>query len=125
MFERLARSAFPALEWADNLWHGLSNFSRPYINVRDQLVRYLGGPERSRCGVFPRPSCRRPESFAASLDGPGRYRDLGRKWGYQEVSTVPAGPYPEAIAEPTKCSGGMSSYNLMWIGFTSCTNRHR
>ena len=26
MFERLARSAFPALERADNVWHGLGNF---------------------------------------------------------------------------------------------------
>ena len=43
MFERLARSAFPALEWADDGWHGLRRFSRPYIDVRDELVRYLGG----------------------------------------------------------------------------------
>ena len=43
MFERLARSAFPALEWADDVWHGLRRFSRPYIDVRDELVRYLGG----------------------------------------------------------------------------------
>lgn len=43
MFERLARSAFPALEWADDIWRGLGNLSRPYIEVRDELVRYLGG----------------------------------------------------------------------------------
>ena len=43
MFERLARSAFPALEWADGVWRGLGRFSRPYIEVRDELVRYLGG----------------------------------------------------------------------------------
>ena len=43
MFEYLARSAFPALEWADDIWHGLGHFSRPYIEVRDELVRYLGG----------------------------------------------------------------------------------
>ena len=42
-FERLARSAFPALDWADNVWRGLGHFSRPYIEVRDQLVRCLGG----------------------------------------------------------------------------------
>ena len=40
-FERLARSAFPALEWADDIWHGLRRFSRPYIDVRDELVHYL------------------------------------------------------------------------------------
>ena len=43
MFERLAQSAFPALEWADGVWRGLGHFSRPYIEVRDELVRCLGG----------------------------------------------------------------------------------
>ena len=43
MFEHVAPSAFPALEWADDVWQGLGDFSRPYINVRDELVRYLGG----------------------------------------------------------------------------------
>ena len=45
MFECLARSAFPALDWADGVWCGLAlgHFSRPYIEVRDELVRYLGG----------------------------------------------------------------------------------
>ena len=43
MFERLASSAFPALEWADNVWDGLGQFSRSYIEVRDELVRSLGG----------------------------------------------------------------------------------
>ena len=41
-FQHFARSAFPALEWADNVWHGLGAFSRPYIDIRSQLVRYLG-----------------------------------------------------------------------------------
>ena len=43
MFERLAPSAFPALEWADNIWDGLGQFSRSYIEVRAELVRSLGG----------------------------------------------------------------------------------
>ena len=43
MFERLTASAFPALEWADNVWRGLGDFSRPYIDVRGELVRCLGG----------------------------------------------------------------------------------
>ena len=42
-FERLAQSAFPALAWADGVWHGLGHFSRPYIEVREELVRCLGG----------------------------------------------------------------------------------
>ena len=43
MFARLAPSAFPALEWADGLWNGLGDFDRPYVAVRDELIRYLGG----------------------------------------------------------------------------------
>ena len=43
MFECLARSAFPAIAWADGVWRGLGHFSRPYIEVRDELVRSLGG----------------------------------------------------------------------------------
>ena len=43
MFECLAPSAFPMLDWADGVWRGLRDFSRPYIAVRDELVRYLGG----------------------------------------------------------------------------------
>ena len=42
-FGCLARSAFPALEWADGIWDDLGKFSRPYIDVRDGLVRCLGG----------------------------------------------------------------------------------
>ena len=42
-FGILARSAFPALEWADNIWRGLRHFSRPYIDVREQVINCLGG----------------------------------------------------------------------------------
>ena len=42
-FERLARSAFPALKWADSVWSGLGDFSRPYIEVRNELILCLGG----------------------------------------------------------------------------------
>lgn len=42
-FKHLAQSAFPALEWADNVWSGLRDFSRPYINIRDELIHYLAG----------------------------------------------------------------------------------
>ena len=40
-FERLATSAFPALDWADNVWRGLGAFSRPYIAVRGELLSCL------------------------------------------------------------------------------------
>ena len=42
-FGILARSAFPALEWADNIWRGLDHFSRPYIDVREEVIDCLGG----------------------------------------------------------------------------------
>ena len=42
-FEDLAGSAFPALEWADRVWSGLRHFSRPYVDVRNELVRGLSG----------------------------------------------------------------------------------
>ena len=42
-FEHLARSAFPDLDWADNVWRGLRDFSCPFLEVRGELVRYLGG----------------------------------------------------------------------------------
>ena len=42
-FERLAHSAFPRLDWADNIWRGLRDLSRPYLEVRGELVRCLGG----------------------------------------------------------------------------------
>ena len=42
-FEILAGSAFPALEWADNIWRGLGHFSRPYIAVREEVIGCLGG----------------------------------------------------------------------------------
>lgn len=43
VFECLAGSAFPALDWADGVWRGLGDFSRPYVEVRQELVRSLGG----------------------------------------------------------------------------------
>ena len=51
MFEHLAPSAFPALKWADNVWRGLGDFSRPYVNIRQELVRCLGGlsDQGARC----------------------------------------------------------------------------
>ncbi len=43
MFKRVAPSAFPALEWADDVWQGLKDFRRGYISVREKLTRCLGG----------------------------------------------------------------------------------
>jgi len=51
-FKRLARSGFPAFGWADNVWRGFRRFSRPYIAVRDELVRYLSGPSDHGAACF-------------------------------------------------------------------------
>lgn len=39
MFEYLARSAFPALAWADGVWRGLGHFSRPYTEGKRSVGR--------------------------------------------------------------------------------------
>lgn len=41
-FASLAPHAFPELEFADGLWGGLRDFSRPYRDRRDELVTMLG-----------------------------------------------------------------------------------
>ena len=46
MFERLAPSAFPTLDWADNVWQGLGDFSRPYIERSGRTSPLLGWPKR-------------------------------------------------------------------------------
>lgn len=41
-FAALAPHAFPELDFADGLWSGLRDFSRPYRDRRDELVAMLG-----------------------------------------------------------------------------------
>jgi hypothetical protein len=38
----LAESAFPTLSWADGVWRGLGDFSKPYRDLRAVLVVHLG-----------------------------------------------------------------------------------
>ena len=66
-FERLARSAFPALEWADGIWGGLGAFSRPYIDVRGELVRCLGGLSDHGAACFDNFLAGDPGQLAGSL----------------------------------------------------------
>lgn len=66
-FERLARSAFPALEWADGIWGGLRAFSRPYIDVRGELVRRLGGLSDHGAACFDSFLAGDPGQLAGSL----------------------------------------------------------
>ncbi len=42
-FMELAHSAFPALEWADDVERSLGKFSRPYLEIRSDLAKALGG----------------------------------------------------------------------------------
>ena len=66
-FERLARSAFPALEWADGIWRGLRDFSRPYIEVREELVRCLGGLSDHGAACFDNFRAGDPQQLATFL----------------------------------------------------------
>ena len=66
-FERLARSAFPALDWADDVWSGLGDFSCPYIDIRDKLVRYLGGLSDHGAACFDTLHAGDPRHLAAVL----------------------------------------------------------
>ena len=67
MFERIAQSAFPALEWADNVWRGLRDFSRPYIEVRGELVLRLGGLSDHGAACFEEFRAGDPRQLASAL----------------------------------------------------------
>ena len=111
-FERLARSAFPALEWADNVWSGLGHLSRPYIEVRDKLVRCLGGLSDHGAACFRRISGRRPASTGARACRPRSARRCRMRMGLPSSILNQGETVLGAIAAPTKCSGGTSNCSL-------------
>ena len=41
-FEECAKSAFPSLGFADDVWSGLRDFSKPYTEIKIDLIRILG-----------------------------------------------------------------------------------
>lgn len=41
-FQTLAASAFPDLRWADCVWRGLGDFSKPFHDLRAEITRHLG-----------------------------------------------------------------------------------
>ncbi len=41
-YPALAASAFPELRWADGLWGGLHDFSKPFRELRAEVTRHLG-----------------------------------------------------------------------------------
>ena len=66
-FERLSRSAFPVLDWADNVWRGLGHLNRPYIEIRDKLVRCLGGLSDHGAACFDEFTAGDPRQLAGVL----------------------------------------------------------
>lgn len=66
-FERLAGSAFPTLDWADDVWSGLGHFSRPYIEIRDSLVQCLGGLSDNGAACFDECRAGDPRHLASVL----------------------------------------------------------
>lgn len=67
IFAGLACSAFPELAWADGVWNGLSKLSRPYVSVRRELIRYLGGLNDNGSNCFHEYRIREPQRLAAVL----------------------------------------------------------
>lgn len=70
-FEEVARSAFPELSWADDVWSGLNDFSKPYRDIRADLVDHLSVLNDHAATLF-------SELLAASADEIGkRLKALG------------------------------------------------
>jgi hypothetical protein len=49
---RLASSAFPRLRWATDVFRGLRDFSRPFVDMRDDLVRVFSVLSDHGASVF-------------------------------------------------------------------------
>ncbi len=67
VFERIAPSAFPKLGWAGNVWHGLRDFSRPFIEVQKDLVRCLSGLNDHGAGCFYEHGAGEPQNLSKRL----------------------------------------------------------
>jgi hypothetical protein len=70
-FQSIATSAFPDLRWADGVWGGLRDFSRPYIDCRASLVLHLGVLNDFAAELFHRLSASHPEQITPSLASHG------------------------------------------------------
>ena len=99
-FERLARSAFPALDWADNVWCGLGHLSRPYIEVRDKLVRCLGGLSDDGAACFHEFRSSGPQQLARFLSA-----KVGAKTSDENGATK---QYPQSKRDRTRCHRGIN-----------------
>ena len=70
-FRVLATSAFPSLDWADGVWNGLSNFSRPFRDVRQDVTAHLGVLNDHGVDVFEAFSAHGPDQVGARLSAFG------------------------------------------------------
>ncbi len=66
-FARLAQSALPALGWADDVWGRLRDLSRPYREVRGELLRCLGGLSDHGAACFEELQAGDPRQLASAL----------------------------------------------------------
>ena len=124
-FERLARSAFPALDWADNVWRGLGHLSRPYIEVRDKLVRCLGGLSDDGAACFHEFRSSGPTVNWRASCRPRSARKPRMRMALPSSILSQSETVLGAIAASTRCSGGTSNCGQMWTGFTFFTSCHR
>ena len=111
----------PALEWADNIWRGLRDFSRPYIEVGTSwsavwvalaiTVRGASTSIAPATRVIWQTSCR--------LESAQKHR---MRMAVPRTIDRQGGTALGAITVSRKCSTGTSSCDRLWTGFTSCTN---
>jgi len=70
-FQSNAVSAFPDLRWADGVWGGLRDFSRPYVDCRASLVLHLGVLNDFAAEFFHRLSATHPEQISGNFGSHG------------------------------------------------------
>ena len=98
-FARLAPSAFPALDWADDVWRGLGDFSRPYIEIRDRLVRCLGGLSDHGAACFDTLQAGDPRHLASRLSA-----KIGAETSDENGATK---QYPQSKRDRTRSHRGI------------------
>jgi hypothetical protein len=70
-FPAIATSAFPELRWADGVWSGLNKFSRPFRDLRSQLVNHLSVLNDHASELFRTLSSTRPDEIGRRLSALG------------------------------------------------------
>lgn len=70
-FEALASSAFPDLVWADNIWGGLNSFSKPFRDIRSDVVTHLAVLDDHGAQVFIQNLGQHPNQIGPRLSASG------------------------------------------------------